>query len=43
MIDFYFFLKFDFFMYIIMQNPKSEEEEIIEDTRNLFRSKKRTK
>ena len=30
-------------MYIIMQNPKSEEEEIIEDTRNLFRSKKRTK
>ena len=30
-------------MYIIMQNPKSEEEEITEDTRNLFRSKKRTK
>ena len=26
-----------------MQNPKSEEEKIIEDTRNLFRSKKRTK
>ena len=40
-IDFYFFLKNNFFHnYIMMKNPRFEEEKIIKDIRNLFRLKK---
>ena len=41
LIDFYFLKKLFFFSkYIMMENPRPEEEKIIKDIRNLFRLKK---
>ena len=38
-----FFKQLIFLHYIMMKNPKPEEEKIIKDIRNLFRLKKETK